>query len=197
MMSRKFGKPTNLVDVYAFAMTILELVSLKLPFDDWEDAQITVGVPNGERPDIPTYCHPFFKELMIQCWQNDPNKRPQFLQVLEKIKSQKGESMWSIEFPNLQKLSIQYPYVGKIPKSITDIIVGLMNLENRSNDWKGFVSQRWPTYSIDDILIKFQEKMQSVLRELDGEAEKTAKLFDILETIKRKDILVNLEQHCR
>ena len=39
MMSRKYGKVTHLVDVYSFAMVALELVSLKLPFDDWEEFQ--------------------------------------------------------------------------------------------------------------------------------------------------------------
>ena len=98
MMSRKLGKPSNLVDVYAFAMIVLELVSLKLPFDGWEDFQIAVGVPTGERPDIPTNYHPFFEELMIECWQNEPNKRPQFLQILEKIKSKKGNQCGPLNF---------------------------------------------------------------------------------------------------
>jgi hypothetical protein len=102
-MSRDFGKPTNLVDVYSFAMIILELVSLKLPFDDWEDAQVITGVPNGERPDIPFDCNIFFKNLMIDCWQSEPNKRPPFLQILERLKLRKGEPMWPIEYPNLQK----------------------------------------------------------------------------------------------
>ena len=196
-MSRKHGNVSNLVGVYAFAMIALELVSLRIPFDGWEDEQIRDGVPNGKRPTIPNDCDPFLKDLMIECWQGEPSKRPQFLQILERLQSKKGESMWSIEFPNLQKLSTQFPYVSKIPKSVSDIIVRRMNLENRPNDWKGFASHRWPTYTTDDILMNFQDKMQSVLLQLDGEGEKTTKLFDILETIKRRDILVNLEEHCR
>ena len=86
MMSRKYGKVTNLVDVYSFAMTVLELVSLKLPFDDWEDAQILYGIPNGERPDIPSHCNPFFEELITQCWQGEPTKRPSFSIILERMK---------------------------------------------------------------------------------------------------------------
>ena len=85
-MSRKYGKPTNLVDVYSFAMIILELVSLKLPFDDWEESQIPFDVANGERPNIPSHCDPFFKELITQCWQGEPTKRPSFSIILERIK---------------------------------------------------------------------------------------------------------------
>ena len=85
-MSRKYGKVTNLVDVYSFAMIALELVSLKLPFDDWEDPQILSGVPNDERPDIPSDCNPFFKELITQCWQGEPTKRPSFSIILERMK---------------------------------------------------------------------------------------------------------------
>src|SRR6185437_12608599 len=86
MMSRKYGKPTNLVDVYSFGMITLELVSLKLPFDDWEESQISFGVVNGDRPDIPSDCNPFFKELIIQCWQGEPTKRPSFSIILERMK---------------------------------------------------------------------------------------------------------------
>ena len=89
------------MDVYSFAMIALELVSLKLPFDDWEEYQILNGVPNGERPDIPSDCNPFFKELITQCWQGEPTKRPSFPLILETLKSQKPES----NFPNLQPLS--------------------------------------------------------------------------------------------
>ena len=84
-MDRKCGEATNLVDVYSFAMIVLELVSLKLPFDDWEESQILGGVPNGERPDIPSHCNPFFKELITQCW-GEPTKRPSFSVILERMK---------------------------------------------------------------------------------------------------------------
>ena len=103
-MSRKHGKVTNLVDVYSFAMIALELISLKLPFDDWEDAQILYGVPDGDRPDIPSDCNPFFKELIIQCWQGESTKRPSFPLILERLKSQKGET----DFPNLQQFSKEH-----------------------------------------------------------------------------------------
>ena len=105
--------------------------------------------------------------------------------------------MWSIEFPNLQKLSTQFPYVDKIPKSASDIIVERMNLKSLSNGWQSFVSQRWPTYTSIDMEIKFTNQMESVLFALVSEGEKTTKLLDLLEKIIRKDILVNLEEYCR
>ena len=197
MLATKYGKPTNLVDVYAFAMVALELVSLKLPFDGLEDIQIALGILRGKRPDIPSDCDPFLKDLMVECWQGEPNKRSQFLQILEKLKSQKGEFMWPVEFPNLLELSKQFPIVGKIPKAAFDIIVDRMNLDDRLNDWQAFVSQLWPKYTTDDIKIKFKDKMQSVLHVLDGEGEKTSKLLDLLEKVKRKDVLLELEEYSR
>jgi hypothetical protein len=184
------------VDVYAFAMIALELVSLKLPFDDWEDEQIRSGVPNGERPDIPD-CDPFFKELIINCWQGEPTKRPDYLQILKRLKSHKGETMWPIQYPNLQKLSSQFPFVGKMPKPASDIIIDRMNLKDLPNDWKVFVSQIWPTYTIYDMQMKFKEGMKSVLDELATRCEKTAKLLDLLEKVKRNDVLMDLEEYSR
>ena len=53
---------------------------------DWEESQIPLEVTNGERPDIPSDCNPFFKELIIQCWQGEPTKRPSFSIILERMK---------------------------------------------------------------------------------------------------------------
>jgi hypothetical protein len=178
-------------------MIALELVTLQPPFDDWEDIQIMAEVPNGERPIIPNDCDPFLKDLIIECWQGDPSKRPQFLQILERLQSQKGESVWPIEFPNLLKLSTQFPYVGNIPKPASDIIIERMNLEDYPNDWQAFVSQRWPTFTSVEIKIKFKNKMQSVLLALDSEGERTTKLLDLLEKVLRKDILVTLNEYSR
>ena len=185
------------MDVYAFAMVVLELVTLKLPFEGRKDFQIFYGVPNGERPEIPSNCDTFLRDLMIECWQGEPSKRPQFLQILERLKYKKGESMWPTQYPNLLKLSNQFPHIGKLPKSSSDIIVERMNLGGRLNDWQTFITLCWPTYSTDAVEIKFKDKMQSVLNQLVSEGESTAKLFDLLEKLKRKDVLDDLEEYCR
>ena len=119
------------------------------------------------------------------------------MEILQNLKSRKGESMWSIRFPNLQKLSNQFPYVGKIPKQASDIIVDRMNLKGHTNDWQAFASQYWPTYTVDDIKINFKDKMQSVLNRLGSKGETTGKLLDLLEKLKRRDVLDNLEEYCR
>ena len=197
MMSRNFGKPTKLVDVYSFAMIIFELVTLQLPFNDWEEPQIAVGVPNGERPDIPPNCDSFIKQLILDCWQGEPTKRPDFRQILERLKSQKEESMWPIEFPHLQKFSTQFPYVGKIPKPAFDIIDNGMNLKEIPGNWEAFVSEIRPTYTAYDLQIQYKKKMKSVLDELSGQGERTTKLLNLLEKVKRRDILINLEEYSR
>jgi len=195
MMSPKFGQATERVDVYSFAMVALELVTLKLPFHGLEDMQILFGIQSGERPNMPADCDVFLKDLIVECWQGDPTKRPQFFQILERLKSQKEESMWPVEFPNLLKLSTQFPNVGKIPKPASDIIIRRMNLSGHSNDWQAFVSLRWSTYTLADIEINFSNRMESVWHALVGEGETTTKIFDLLEKAKRKDVLANLEEY--
>ena len=39
-------------------------------------------VIQGARPKIPVNCQSDFKNLILSCWQTDPNQRPNFDQIL-------------------------------------------------------------------------------------------------------------------
>ena len=42
----------------------------------------------GLRPPIPTDCpSPALIELMVKCWDDDPNVRPDFIVLLEQLKA--------------------------------------------------------------------------------------------------------------
>ncbi len=49
---------------------------------------IIVGVSKGTlRPEIPPSCPPDFAQLMRDCWEQDPEKRPLFSDILTRLKS--------------------------------------------------------------------------------------------------------------
>jgi len=66
-------------DVYAFAMTVLEIFTGKIPFSQKKnDSAVIFFVLDGGRPELP----PSLQEqgslmgLVQQCWQQEPSKRP-------------------------------------------------------------------------------------------------------------------------
>ncbi|KAJ3089080.1 hypothetical protein HK100_007865 [Physocladia obscura] len=77
-------------DVYSFAMTVYEILGLKRPFFDENLDEIKDWVKAGERPtrrdDIPT---PWWN-LIVECWAADPKERPNFQDILNQIKTLKG-----------------------------------------------------------------------------------------------------------
>ena len=69
-----------------------------------------------------------------------------------------------------------------------------MNM-NRENNWFSFAIEAWPDYSKTDIRVHFEEgKMGSVLDKLEEKGATTAELFEILNKIERKDVIIELQK---
>jgi len=45
------------------------------------------NLSTGDRPSIPSYCHPSLEKLINKCWANDPNERPSFREILDSLES--------------------------------------------------------------------------------------------------------------
>lgn len=41
----------------------------------------------GKRPDLPNSIPKCYKELITKCWDQDPEKRPTFAQIVESLKT--------------------------------------------------------------------------------------------------------------
>ncbi|KAG0622116.1 hypothetical protein M758_3G073300 [Ceratodon purpureus] len=77
-------------DVYSFAMTCCEILTGKLPFED----EISEGklrfneynkVVEGLRPELPCNLDGTLMELIKSCWAHDPNDRPRFENICERL----------------------------------------------------------------------------------------------------------------
>ncbi|KAL0577342.1 hypothetical protein V5O48_004641 [Marasmius crinis-equi] len=75
--SRKEHAPR---DIYAFACTILEIITQKVPFSELNDGQFMLKIFTNElqprRPTSPFWCPDEMWNLMVQCWNVAPSKRP-------------------------------------------------------------------------------------------------------------------------
>ena len=77
-------------DVYSYGIMIWEMCTRMTPYGDMTQQQISlyVSVKKG-RPDkslIPSHTPQLLVKLMEQCWDEEPNNRPSFEQIINYLK---------------------------------------------------------------------------------------------------------------
>ncbi|NXU50721.1 RIPK1 kinase, partial [Turnix velox] len=80
-------KPVEKSDVYSFGIVLWAIFADKEPYEHGiNEAQICFGIINGNRPDIKEIterCPEEIIDLMTQCWDKEPEKRPTFAEISE------------------------------------------------------------------------------------------------------------------
>ncbi|CAL1397989.1 unnamed protein product [Linum trigynum] len=71
------------VDVYGFGLMLWEMVAGTIPYEEMNPIQAAFAVVNKNlRPVISADCPPAMKALIEQCWSLQPEKRPEFWQIV-------------------------------------------------------------------------------------------------------------------
>ncbi|KGN49231.1 serine/threonine/tyrosine-protein kinase HT1 [Cucumis sativus] len=72
------------VDVYSFGLMLWEMVSGAIPYEDMTPIQAAFAVVNKNlRPVISSDCPLAMRALIEQCWSLQPDKRPDFWQIVK------------------------------------------------------------------------------------------------------------------
>ncbi|KAL4564529.1 hypothetical protein LXL04_028593 [Taraxacum kok-saghyz] len=92
------GKPYNRkCDVYSFGVCLWETYCCDLPYPFLSFAEVSSAVVRHNlRPEIPRCCPSSLANIMRRCWDANPDKRPEMIEVvklLEDIDTSKGGGM--------------------------------------------------------------------------------------------------------
>ena len=92
---------THKADIFSFAMFLYQMITCRHPYHNVDDVKIDIKVLAGERPtivDIPTaeakYVH--LIQLMKQCWQDNPEKRPSTNEIISATSSLKMQLVMAV-----------------------------------------------------------------------------------------------------
>ncbi|KAL3641884.1 hypothetical protein CASFOL_012699 [Castilleja foliolosa] len=80
-------------DIYSYGVVLWELVTHKIPWDKLSSVQVigAVGFMN-QRLDIPDDVDPQWVSLIESCWQSEPQSRPSFQELMEKLKEMQKQN---------------------------------------------------------------------------------------------------------
>ncbi|XP_055656190.1 receptor-interacting serine/threonine-protein kinase 1 [Falco peregrinus] len=106
-------KPVEKSDVYSFGIVIWAIFANKEPYEyGINEAQICFGIMNGNRPDITEItdkCPVEIIDLMKQCWEQDPEKRPTFAEISQRYKPFYYQNLGQNIEDDLKKLKKMWP----------------------------------------------------------------------------------------
>ncbi|KAK7244117.1 hypothetical protein RIF29_38935 [Crotalaria pallida] len=78
---KRYGRK---VDVYSFGLMLWEMVTGTVPYKGMTPVQVAFAVSDKNlRPVIPSGCPSVIGDLIQKCWAMKPEKRPEFLQVVQ------------------------------------------------------------------------------------------------------------------
>ena len=78
-------------DVFSFGMTLFSIIYDTLPFFYCDNRnKINFDIQNNKRPELDETKHKSFNSLIKRCWDQEPEKRPNFEEITKYLMKEKG-----------------------------------------------------------------------------------------------------------
>ncbi|KAL9235670.1 hypothetical protein vseg_010411 [Gypsophila vaccaria] len=87
LLNGSSNKVSEKVDVFSFGIAMWEILTGEEPYANMHCGAIIGGIlKNTLRPPIPERCDPDWRNLMEQCWSAEPDMRPSFTEVTNRLR---------------------------------------------------------------------------------------------------------------
>lgn len=110
---------TDMCDVYSYCMTCYELVTGRIPSEDYIRAWFKEGcdlVSNGQRSELPIDLDPLIREIIVSCWHvSIPSEKPSFRDIHNRL-SVKVFQHYGLNRTVVGRWSGEKWFSNKIPK---------------------------------------------------------------------------------
>ncbi|KAJ4823702.1 hypothetical protein Tsubulata_050141 [Turnera subulata] len=88
LLNGSSSRVSEKVDVFSFGISLWEILTGEEPYADMHCGAIIGGiVKNTLRPTIPERCDSQWRTLMEQCWSADPDARPSFTEITNRLRA--------------------------------------------------------------------------------------------------------------
>ncbi|KAJ8534598.1 hypothetical protein K7X08_016326 [Anisodus acutangulus] len=88
LLNGSSNRVSEKVDVFSFGITMWEILTGEEPYTNMHCGAIIGGIlKNTLRPPMPERCDPEWRKLMEQCWSADPEARPSFTEIRNRLRS--------------------------------------------------------------------------------------------------------------
>ncbi|KAF0888969.1 hypothetical protein E2562_020184 [Oryza meyeriana var. granulata] len=88
LLNGSSSRVSEKVDVFSFGIALWEILTGEEPYANMHCGAIIGGIVNNTlRPPIPKNCEPEWRQLMEQCWSADPDIRPSFTEVTDRLRA--------------------------------------------------------------------------------------------------------------
>ncbi|CAN4090957.1 unnamed protein product [Withania somnifera] len=88
LLNGNSSRVSEKVDVFSFGITMWEILTGEEPYANLHCGTIIGGIVNNTlRPPVPQRCDPEWGKLMEECWSPDPEARPSFTEITNRLRA--------------------------------------------------------------------------------------------------------------
>ncbi|XP_062202519.1 uncharacterized protein LOC133904894 [Phragmites australis] len=88
LLNGSSSRVSEKVDVFSFGIVLWEILTGEEPYANMHCGAIIGGIVNNTlRPPIPENCDPEWRKLMERCWSANPDARPSFTEVTDRLRA--------------------------------------------------------------------------------------------------------------